>query len=43
MQEHSLIQYFYEGMSLSDRQWADVASGGSFLDQLPQTTRELIE
>ncbi|XP_027922697.1 uncharacterized protein LOC114180584 [Vigna unguiculata] len=43
MQEHSLIQYFYEGMNSSDRQWADAASGGSFLDQLPQAARELIE
>jgi len=43
MQEHSLIQYFYEGMNSSDRQWADAASGGSFLGQLPQAARELIE
>jgi len=43
MQEHSLIQYFYKGMSSSDRQWADAASGGSFLDQLLQAARDLIE
>ena len=43
MHEHSLIQHFYEGMSSSNRQWADAASRGSFLDQLPQTARELIE
>jgi len=30
-------------MSLSDRQWADAASGGSFLDQLLQAARDLIE
>jgi len=39
MQEHSFIQYFYEGMILLDRQWEDAASGGSFLDQLPQAAR----
>jgi len=43
MKKHSLIQYFYEGMSLSNKQWADAASGGSFLDQMPQAGRELIE
>ena len=43
IQEHSLIQYFYEGMSSSDRQWVDAASGGSFLDQLLQAARDLIE
>jgi len=30
-------------MSSSDRQWVDAASRGSFLDQLPQATRQLIE
>ncbi|XP_027927718.1 uncharacterized protein LOC114184600 [Vigna unguiculata] len=30
-------------MSSSDRQWVDAASGGSFLDELPQAARELIE
>ena len=30
-------------MSSSDKQWTDAASGGSFLDQLPQVARELIE
>ena len=30
-------------MSSSYRQWADAASRGSFLDQLPQAPRDLIE
>ena len=30
-------------MSSSDRQWIDAGSGGSFLDQLAQAARELIE
>jgi len=43
MQENSLIQYFYEGMSFLDKHWADATSGGSLLDKMPQVARELIK
>ena len=33
--EHLLIQYFYEGLNIMDRQMIDVASGGSLVDKTP--------
>ena len=41
--EHLLIQYFYEGLSIMDRQMIDVASGGSLVDKTPTNTTQLIE
>jgi len=41
--EHPLIQYFYEGLSIIDRQMIDAASGGALVDKTPKNARELIE
>ena len=43
--EHLLIQYFYEGLRLSimDRQMIDAASEGSLVDKTPTNARQLIE
>ena len=41
--EHLLIQYFYEGLSIMDRQMIDAASGGSLVDKTPTNARQLIE
>ena len=41
--EHLLIQYFYEGLSIMDRQMIDLASGGSLVDKTPTNARQLIE
>ncbi|XP_014521752.1 uncharacterized protein LOC106778319 [Vigna radiata var. radiata] len=37
------ILSFYEGLSPTDRSWADAASGGSFLDRSPEDGIDLIE
>jgi len=37
--EHLLIQYFYEGLSIMDRQMIDAASGGSLVDKTPTNAR----
>jgi len=41
--EHILIQYFYEGLSIMDKQMIDAASGGSLVDKTPTNARQLIE
>ncbi|WCJ18068.1 hypothetical protein M5689_000445 [Euphorbia peplus] len=41
--DHSLIQYFYEGMLSMERKMVDAASGGSFIDKTPNAAKELIK
>ena len=41
--EHLLIQYFFEGLSIMDRQMIDAASGGPLVDKTPTNARQLIE
>ncbi|GER32025.1 retropepsin-like protein [Striga asiatica] len=41
--EELLIQYFYEGLSLMDRNMLDAASGGTLMDKTPTAARDLIE
>ena len=40
--KHLLILYFYEGLSIIDRQMIDAASGGSLVDKTPTNARQLI-
>lgn len=40
--EHLLIQYFYEGLLPTDRSMIDAASGGALLDKTSEATRNLI-
>ncbi|RDY00101.1 hypothetical protein CR513_16755, partial [Mucuna pruriens] len=37
-----LIQYFYEGLSMTGRSMIDAASGGALMDKTPAATRHLI-
>ncbi|RDY00129.1 hypothetical protein CR513_16727, partial [Mucuna pruriens] len=37
-----LIQYFYEGLSMTDRSMIDAASGGALMDKTPAAARHLI-
>ncbi|CAA0841572.1 Unknown protein, partial [Striga hermonthica] len=37
-----LIQYFYEGLSITDRNMLDAASGGALMNKTPTAARELI-
>jgi len=41
--EHLLIQYFYEGLSIMDRQMIDAASGGALVEKMPTNARQLID
>ena len=43
LQMTDFILCFYEGLSPTDRSWADAASGGSFLDRSPEDGIDLIE
>ncbi|XP_047159844.1 uncharacterized protein LOC124847252 [Vigna umbellata] len=43
LQMEDFILSFYEGLSPTDRSWADAASGGSFLDRSPEDGIDLIE
>ncbi|XP_073033735.1 uncharacterized protein [Primulina eburnea] len=40
--EQLLVQYFYEGLSLFDRNMIDAASGGALVNKTPQEARALI-
>ena len=40
--EMALLQYFYEGLQLNDRDMLDAASGGCFLDKTQAEAKELI-
>ncbi|XP_075499259.1 uncharacterized protein LOC142537645 [Primulina tabacum] len=40
--EQLLVQYFYEGLSLFDRNMIDAASGGASVNKTPQEARALI-
>ncbi|XP_073295879.1 uncharacterized protein [Primulina huaijiensis] len=40
--EQLLVQYFYEGLSLFDRNMIDAASGGPLVNKTPQEARTLI-
>ncbi|KAL0451462.1 UNVERIFIED_CONTAM: hypothetical protein Slati_1124300 [Sesamum latifolium] len=40
--EHLLIQYFYEGLSETNRSLVDAASGGALYDKTPTEARKLI-
>ncbi|XP_073064091.1 uncharacterized protein [Primulina eburnea] len=40
--EQFLVQYFYEGLSLFDRNMIDAASGGALVNKTPQEARALI-
>ncbi|RDX89337.1 hypothetical protein CR513_28953, partial [Mucuna pruriens] len=40
--EQLLIQYFYEGLTMMDRNMIDAASGGALMDKTPATARHLI-
>ncbi|KAL0404128.1 UNVERIFIED_CONTAM: hypothetical protein Sradi_2053600 [Sesamum radiatum] len=40
--EHLLIQYFYEGLSETNRSLVDAASGGALYDKTPTQARKLI-
>ncbi|XP_075499105.1 uncharacterized protein LOC142537478 [Primulina tabacum] len=40
--EHLLVQYFYEGLLLFDRNMIDAASGGALVNKTPQEARALI-
>ncbi|XP_073039161.1 uncharacterized protein [Primulina eburnea] len=40
--EQLLVQYFYEGLSLFDRNVIDAASGGALVNKMPQEARALI-
>lgn len=42
MNEHLLIQYFYEGLLPIDRSMIDAVSGGALVDKTPEATRNLI-
>ncbi|XP_075475715.1 uncharacterized protein LOC142510155 [Primulina tabacum] len=42
IQEQLLVQYFYEGLSLFDRNMIDAASGGALVNKTPQKARALI-
>jgi hypothetical protein len=37
-----LIQYFYEGLMLTDRSIIDAASGGALVDKTPEVACQLI-
>ena len=41
--EYLLIEYFYEGLSIMDRQMIDAASGGALVDKTRINARQLIE
>ncbi|RDX94244.1 hypothetical protein CR513_23397, partial [Mucuna pruriens] len=40
--EQLLIQYFYEGLMMMDRNMIDATSGGKLMDKTPTTVRHLI-
>nr|KYP41233.1 hypothetical protein KK1_037397 [Cajanus cajan] len=40
--EQLLIQYFYEGLTLMNRNMIDAASGGALMDKTPNAARQLI-
>ncbi|RDX88529.1 hypothetical protein CR513_29863, partial [Mucuna pruriens] len=40
--EQSLIQYFYEGLSMMDKSMIDAASGGALMDKTPIAVGHLI-
>ena len=40
--EHYLIQYFYEGLLPMERSMIDAASGGALVDKTPEAARNLI-
>ncbi|RDY10454.1 hypothetical protein CR513_05023, partial [Mucuna pruriens] len=40
--EQLLVQYFYEGLAMMDRNMIDAASGGAFMGKTPTTARHLI-
>ncbi|XP_073295878.1 uncharacterized protein [Primulina huaijiensis] len=40
--EQLIVQYFYEGLSLFDRNMIDAASGGALVNKTPQEARTLI-
>ncbi|CAN6722829.1 unnamed protein product [Malus baccata var. baccata] len=41
--EHILIQYFYEGLCVTDRVMLDAASGGAFMDKTPTNAKALLK
>lgn len=43
IKESNLLQYFYEGLLILERQLLDASAGGSFVDKTPELAKELLE